>query len=169
MVPFSRVVMGNDGCVGDECGLDRNRAVYFDDNRIFVELRFIRPDGTERKALAFVDLGTPQLMISENLRRELQVEQTKPVVFRVGGVEVKVDASAIATDSGFGMTGPDGKRTIPVEAVLGGSVMKNFVVTFDYGKQTLTFAAPDHFGRSEYADQSRWCGSEGNDTSTAGS
>jgi hypothetical protein len=116
----------------------------FDDNRIFVELRFMRHDGTERKALAFVDLGTPQLVISENLRRELQVEQTKPVVFRVGGVEVKVDASAIATDSGFGMTGPDGKRTIPVEAVLGGSVMKNFAVTFDYGKQTLTFVAPDH-------------------------
>jgi hypothetical protein len=43
----------------------------------------MRPDGTERTALAFVDLGTPQLVISENLRRELQVEQTKPVVFRV--------------------------------------------------------------------------------------
>jgi hypothetical protein len=119
-------------------------AFIFDDNRIFVELRFIRPDGTEREALAFVDLGTPQLVISENLRRELQVEQTKPVVFRVGGVEVKVDASAIATDSGFGMTGPNGKRTIPVEAVVGGSVMKNFAVTFDYGKQILTFVAPDH-------------------------
>ena len=93
----------------------------FDDNRIFVELRFVRPDGTEREALAFVDLGTPQLVISENLRRDLQIEQTKPVVFRMGGVEVKVDASAIATDSGFGMTGPNGKRTIPVEAVLGGT------------------------------------------------
>jgi hypothetical protein len=116
----------------------------FDDNRIFVELRFVRLDGTERESLAFVDLGTPQLMISENLRRELQVEQTKPVVFRMGGVEVNVDGSAIATDSGFGMTGPNGKRTIPVEAVLGGGVMKNFAVIFDYGKQTLTFVAPDH-------------------------
>ena len=27
LVPFSRVVMGNDGCVGDECGVDRNGAV----------------------------------------------------------------------------------------------------------------------------------------------
>lgn len=61
----------------------------FDDNRIFVEFRFVRPDETERKALAFVDLGTPQLVISENLRRELQVEHAKPVVFRVGGVEVR--------------------------------------------------------------------------------
>ena len=29
LVPFSRVVMGNDGCVGDECGVNRNGAVYF--------------------------------------------------------------------------------------------------------------------------------------------
>ena len=62
----------------------------------------------------------------------------------MGGVEVKVGASAIATDSGFGMTGPNGKRTIPVEAVLGGSVMEKFAVIFDYGKRTLTFVAPDH-------------------------
>ena len=116
----------------------------FDDNRIFVELRFVRPDGTEREALAFVDLGTPQLVISENLRRELQIEQTKPVAFRVGGVEVKVEASTIAMDSGLGMTGPNGKRTIPVEAVLGGNVMEKFAVIFDYGKRTLTFVAPDH-------------------------
>src|SRR4029077_20707130 len=74
----------------------------FDDNRVFVELRFVRPDGTEREALAFVDLGTPQLVISENLRRDLQIEQTKPVAFRVGGVEVKVEASTIAMDSGLG-------------------------------------------------------------------
>jgi len=116
----------------------------FDDNRIFVELRFVRPDGTEREALAFVDLGTPQLVISENLRRDLQIEQTKPVVFRMGGLEVEVDASAIATDSGFGMTVPNGKRTISVEAVLGGNVMEKFAVIFDYGKRTLTFVAPDH-------------------------
>ena len=116
----------------------------FDDNRIFAQLRFIRADGTERTALAFVDLGTPQLMISENLRRELQLEQTRPVVFRVGGAEIKVDPSAIATDSGFGMTGPNGKRTARVEAVLGGGVMKDFVVSFDYGRRTVTFAPPDH-------------------------
>jgi hypothetical protein len=116
----------------------------FDDNRIFAELRFIKADGTERTALAFVDLGTPQLVMSENLRRELQLGQTEPVVFRVGGAEIKVDPSAIATDSGFGMTGPNGKRAVRVEAVLGGGVMKHFVVSFDYGRRTLTFAPPDH-------------------------
>jgi hypothetical protein len=29
LVSFSRVVVGNDGCVGDKCGVDGNGAVYF--------------------------------------------------------------------------------------------------------------------------------------------
>jgi hypothetical protein len=29
LVPFSRVVMGNDGCAGDEWGVDRKGAVHF--------------------------------------------------------------------------------------------------------------------------------------------
>ena len=29
----------------------------FDDNRVFAELTFVRPDGTLRNAVAFVDLG----------------------------------------------------------------------------------------------------------------
>jgi hypothetical protein len=115
----------------------------FDDNRVFVELKFVRADGTERQATAFVDLGTPQLTLSETLRRELQVDENKMVAFRMGDLEVKVDSSAVATDSGFGMTGPNGKRVVPVEAVLGGSVMKNYTVVFDYAARTLTFAEPN--------------------------
>lgn len=135
-------VARSSGALGEE----RSGTVpfIFDDNRIFAELRFVKADGTERTALAFVDLGTPQFLISENLRRELQLGQTEPVVFRAGGAEIRVAPSAIGTDSGFGMTGPNGKRTVRVEAVLGGGVMKEFVVSFDYGKRTLTLAAPDH-------------------------
>jgi hypothetical protein len=42
------------------------------------------------------------------------------------------------------MTGPNGKRTVRLEAVLGGGVMKDFVVSLDYGRRTLTFATPGH-------------------------
>jgi hypothetical protein len=56
----------------------------FDDNRIFVELQFVRPDGTLRKALAFVDLGTPAPVLLEPLFKELQIDQKRPLVFRVG-------------------------------------------------------------------------------------
>jgi len=40
------------------------------------------------------------------------------------------------------MTGPDGKRTVPVEAVLSASVLTNYQVVFDYARQTLTIAKP---------------------------
>ena len=116
----------------------------FDDNRIFVELQFVRPDGTLRKALAFVDLGTPAPILLEPLFKELQIDQKRPLVFRVGGIEIQVESSAVQTDTGSFMTGPNGKRSIPVEAVLPGSVMKNYQVVFDYAKQSLTIARPEH-------------------------
>src|SRR5438067_13814851 len=93
----------------------------FDDNRVFAQHDFVRADGTLRKALAFVDLGTPALVLDKKLYEELQVGQGKPVILRVGHLEMKVDSSAVETDTDLGLTGPDGKRTVPVEAVLSGS------------------------------------------------
>src|SRR5205823_13612400 len=96
-----------------------------DDNRTFAELAFVRPDGTLRKALAFVDLGTPVTVLDEKLRKELEVDQNKQLLFRIGELEIQLGLSAVETDTGLGVTGPNGKRTGPVEAVLSGSVMKN--------------------------------------------
>jgi hypothetical protein len=115
----------------------------FDDNRVFAELAFVRPDGTLRKAVAFVDLGTPVMVLDQKLREELQVDKKKLLSFRVGDLEVRVDSFAVETDTGLGTTGPDGKRTVPVEAVLPGSVLRNYQVIFDYAKRTLTIARPD--------------------------
>ena len=56
----------------------------FDDNRVFAQLDFVRADGTLRKVLAFVDLGTPALVLDKKLYEELQVGQGKPVILRVG-------------------------------------------------------------------------------------
>ena len=114
----------------------------FDDNRMFAELTFVRPNGTARKAMAFVDLGTPVMVLKDTLFKELQIGPARPLVFRVGGLDIGVDSSAIQTDTGSPMTGPDGKATMPVEAVLPGSVMKNYQVVFDYAKRTLTMAQP---------------------------
>jgi hypothetical protein len=115
----------------------------FDDNRVFAELAFVRPDGNLRKAFAFVDLGTPVMVLDERLREELQVDKQKFLSFRMGNLEVQVDSSAVETDSRLGVTGRDGKRNVPVEAVLSGSVLKNYQVVFDYSKRTLTIAKPD--------------------------
>ena len=115
----------------------------FDDNRVFAELNFVRPNGTLRKALAFVDLGTPTLVLDKKLHEELQASQGKPVILRVGNLEIKVDASAVETDTDLGVTGPDGKRTLPVEAVLSASVLTNYQVVVDYAKRTLSVMQPN--------------------------
>jgi hypothetical protein len=115
----------------------------FDDNRIFAELEFARPDGTLRKEIAFVDIGTPQLVLEQSLGKELGIENAKQAVLHIGDLEIDVPASDIQTDTGLGMTGPDGKRTLKVEAVLPGSVMKNYQMVLDYAKHSLTMAKPD--------------------------
>lgn len=35
----------------------------FDGNRMYAELAFVRPDGSVHRALAFVDLGSPSMMV----------------------------------------------------------------------------------------------------------
>ena len=115
----------------------------FDDNRVFAELTFIRPDGSMRKARAFVDMGTPVMTVNQKLRKELEIDQQKRLVFRLGELEIEVASSQVETDTGAPMTGPDGKRTVPVEAILPGSVLKNYQVIFDYERRTLTIARPN--------------------------
>jgi len=115
----------------------------FDDNRIFAEVEFARPDGMPRKAIAFVDIGTPQLVLEQSLGKELGIENAKQAVLRIGDLEIDVPASDVQMDTGLGVTGPDGKRTLKVEAVLPGSVMKNYQVVLDYAKHSLTMAKPD--------------------------
>src|SRR5580704_5025705 len=114
-----------------------------DDNRMFAELVFVRPDGTLRKAFAFVDLGTPVPVLNEKLFKELQLDQNKPLVFRIGEIEARVESRTVQIDTGSFLTGPNGKATVPVEAVLPGSVMKNYQVIFDYARRSLTMARPN--------------------------
>ena len=113
----------------------------FDDNRIFAELQFVRPDGTLRKTFAYVDLGTPLPVISDALYRELRVDQKMPLALRLGEIELRAAPALVQTDSAF-MTGPNGKRTVPVEAVLAGSQLKDYQVVLDYGQRSLTIARP---------------------------
>jgi hypothetical protein len=67
----------------------------FDDNRIFAELEFVRPDGKPRRAVAFVDIGTPQLVLEQSLEKELELENAKAAVLHIGGVEIHVPASDV--------------------------------------------------------------------------
>jgi hypothetical protein len=131
------------GVSGSEAGRARSVSAgtvpfIFDDNRIYAELSFVRPDGTLRTALAFVDPGTPALEIHERLRDDLRIAEVHRIVLRVGALEIQRDSSAVTATRGSFSTGRDGKATVPVEAVLPGSVMKDYAVTFDYARRRLT-------------------------------
>jgi len=108
-----------------------------DGNRMYAELSFVRPNGSIHRALAFVDMGSPSMEISESLFRELKVDRRKGLRFKLGGLSIDVPASQI-----------DGERTHPhsvgsklqVEALLPASVLQHYQVVIDYKSRTLTLA-----------------------------
>src|SRR5215467_8051103 len=92
----------------------------FDGNRIYAELVFVRPDGTLHKSLAFVDLGSPSMIVSEALFRELQLDKEKSLSFNMGLMPIQVEASAVTSDKWLPFSVADNRT---VEAVLPAGVM----------------------------------------------
>src|ERR1700693_4430411 len=80
--------------VAPQRSLSGTTPFILDGNRMYAELAFLRPDGSIHRALAFVDLGSPSVMVTESLFKELQLERKKPLGFRVGDVTVQIDGSA---------------------------------------------------------------------------
>lgn len=104
-----------------------------DNNRIFTELVFQRPDGAERRVLAWVNMGMGGVSITPRLRKELGGEG--PLKFSVGGMPVTVDAAAVlpVSEEDFAQQlGP-----MPVEATLPAGVLSRFCVRIDYRARTL--------------------------------
>jgi hypothetical protein len=112
--------------------------VALDNDRMFVTLTFRRPDGRERQALAWVNMGMGGLSLAPGLRQELGDD--RPVAFAIGDMPVIVEAKAVlpATADDFAQQlGP-----MPVEAMLPAGVLRQFRVTLDYAARTLTLAQP---------------------------
>lgn len=110
-----------------------------DANRMYAELTFIRPDGTLHKTLAFVDLGSPSMILAQALFQELQLDQKKPLTFYVGKMAVQVEASKVTSDTWLPFSIGDNRR---VEALLPAGVMDRYGVAIDYAHRTLTLAMP---------------------------
>jgi len=111
----------------------------FEGNRIYAELAVVRPDGTLRKSLAFVDLGSPSTSISPALSKELRLAPQRPLILRVGGMAVSVDSGTVASDPSLPYTVDNGRH---VELVLPAGVMRNYQVVIDYAQRALTLAHP---------------------------
>jgi hypothetical protein len=72
-----------------------------EDNRIYAELPFIRPDGKIRNVRTFVDIGTPNMVISPALYRDLEAGHQDPLTFHVGDLPVEVKSTEVTTSSWF--------------------------------------------------------------------
>jgi len=123
-----------------------------DHNRMIVGVEFVRPDGTIRRASAWVDTGNQFFMLSEPLARELGLEVSVPEggnlqypigqasgtpQVRLGGVTL--DTEGIGTKvllSGRAMPG------LPAEANLPATTLRHDVFVLDYPRRTLTVARP---------------------------
>ena len=117
----------------------------FDSQRVLVELAFIRPDGAERKALAWVNMGVSGPVLSSALYRELGIGQGRPLRFAIGAVPVEVSGSTV-TDGPGELGGDDALDHLfaprRVEAILPAGVLQQFQVTPDYGAKQMTVARP---------------------------
>jgi hypothetical protein len=111
-----------------------------DGNRIYAEVSFARPDGSLRKTRAFVDLGSPAMLLSPALYKELQLDHRKSFTLGIGDLPLRVNSSdASSVDGWF----PFSVGSEPqVEALLPAGLMQKYQVVIDYRLQTLTFAQP---------------------------
>jgi hypothetical protein len=110
-----------------------------DGNRMYAELHFVRPDGSVHKARVFVDMGSPSMTLTEPLFKELQLDQNKPLLFRMGDLSVEVPAAEVVSEGGEPYSiGSD----LKVEGMLAAGVLQRFQVVIDYQKQTLGFTKP---------------------------
>src|SRR5580704_19603079 len=83
------------GRLGSQSASSGTVPFVFDDNRVFTHLTFIRPDGSLRKALAFVDPGSSEPEISNALFEELQLNEHRPLTMQFGDMPVRLDSSHV--------------------------------------------------------------------------
>lgn len=119
--------------------------VAFASSRPVVELAFVRSDGSERRALAWVNMGAPAPILSKSLYRELGIDRGLDLAVRLGGIAVTVAADAVVDGPGE-LDGRDLFSLLfaprAVEAILPASVLSQFQMVLDPTARTLTLAAP---------------------------
>ncbi|MGN7126670.1 peptide-binding protein, partial [Methylorubrum thiocyanatum] len=113
--------------------------------RWLVSVGLRRKDGSERRALAWLNMGAPALILSEGLYRELGIAEGRDLAMRIGPVGVTVDGRSVIDGPGrIGDQDLFGLLFAPrsVEAVLPAGVLRHFVVTVDPRAEALTLARP---------------------------
>jgi hypothetical protein len=110
-----------------------------DGNRVYARVEFVLPDGTPRKALVFVDLGSPSMVLSKDLYDELHIGSGESPNLRIGDLAATVDSAAVSSDTWFPFSINDDRK---VEGLLPAGIMQRYQVRFDYARRTMTLAQP---------------------------
>lgn len=131
-----------------------NVPMMLDHNRMLVDADIQRNDGTWRRARLWVDTGSPDLMLSEPLARDLGIELpageppanarayrpevARPRAIRIGGLDLDLSTAGVKVIVQprwlFG--------TMHNDANLPSTVLKHYQVVFDYPGHRLILAPP---------------------------
>ena len=133
--------------------------LILEDNRVFVELTFRKPDGTPRKARAWVDTGGGSLLLTERLADDLGLARTGPETSSDDGRQaplskpsvfidtLPLDVSSVPGAHGIGgvfvLLGSQRIATgIDAEAFFPANLLMRYHVVFDYPRRTFMIAMP---------------------------
>ncbi|RNJ50156.1 peptide-binding protein [Methylocystis hirsuta] len=115
-----------------------------DSNRILLDVVFTTPDGHERSALAWFNMGMSTPVLTKLLYRELGVDRGAPLRLAIG--ERRLEARAEKVIDGDGGVGvPTFAHLFAprrVEAMLPAQMLTDYVVRIDYGRRRLALNAP---------------------------
>ena len=106
-----------------------------DGNRVYARVEFVRPDGSTRAVLAFVDLGGTEMELTSELYAELGLDERDSLRVRVGGVEIVSPKSLVSAERRRARSLPG--ATEKVEATLPAIVLLDHRLTIDYARRTL--------------------------------
>ena len=111
-----------------------------DGNRVYARVQFITPEGKPRKALVFVDLGSPTMILSKELYAALGVGSSKTLGLRIGEMSIAVESADVTIDAWLPFSIGEGRT---VEALLPAGALQKYQVRFDYAARTMTLAQPE--------------------------
>ncbi|QGM46283.1 PDZ domain-containing protein [Methylocystis heyeri] len=123
------------------------RALPFriDAGRILLEATFKTPDGKDRKALVWFNMGMKAPILTKALYRELGLAEGAPLRLIVGDKILEAGPGE-ATEGYAGFGGTDFSNNFgphPVEAMLPARLFLDYRLTLDYNKSVLSLSSPD--------------------------
>jgi hypothetical protein len=110
-----------------------------DGNRVYAQVEFTTAEGKPRKALVFVDLGSPSVILSKALYEELNLSSNKTLGLRIGKMDATVESANVSSNDWLPFSIGEARK---VEGLLPAGVLQNYQVRFDYAAQTMTLAPP---------------------------